>query len=70
MYEVKQFDKDSKMVKKFVQLEYKMYKNDEYWVPMLKGDTKKTLQGKDNPLFENGDQTRAPVRIPSKNKIM
>jgi len=56
MYEVKQFDKDSKMVKKFVQLEYKMYKNDEDWVPMLKGDTKKTLKGKDNPLFENGEQ--------------
>lgn len=56
MYEIKAFDKNSKQVKKFVKLEYKMYKGDENWVPMLKGDTKKTLKGKDNPLFENGDQ--------------
>jgi len=56
MYKLKSFDKNSKLVKKFVKLEFKMYKNDEDWVPMLKGDTKKTLQGKENPLFDNGDQ--------------
>ena len=56
MYELKAFDKKSKLVKKFVKLEFKMYKGDENWVPMLKGDTKKTLRGKANPLFDNGDQ--------------
>ena len=56
MYELKAFDKKSKLIKKFVKLEFKMYKDDDNWVPMLKSDTKKTLQGKENPLFDNGDQ--------------
>ena len=56
MYEVKAFDKHSKQIKKFIKLEFKMYKGDDNWVPPLKGDTKKTLRGKENPLFENGDQ--------------
>ena len=56
MYKVKAFDKHSKHVKKFIKLEFKMYKGDEDWVPPLKGDTKKTLRGKENPLFENGEQ--------------
>lgn len=56
MYEVKAFDKNSKKIKKFIKLEFKMYKKDKDWVAPLKGDTKKMLKGKENPLFENGDQ--------------
>ena len=56
MYRVISFDKDSKKVKDFVKLEFKMYKDDDNWVPQLKSDTKKVLQGKGNPLFANGDQ--------------
>ena len=54
LYRVISFDKDSKKVKDFVKLEFKMYKDDDNWVPQLKSDTKKVLQGKGNPLFANG----------------
>lgn len=56
MYRIISFDKNSKKVKDFIKLEFKLYKNDGHWVPQLKGDTKKVLQGKGNPLFANGDQ--------------
>ncbi len=56
LYRVISFDKDSKKVKDFVKLEFKMYKDDDNWVPQLKSDTKKVLQGKGNPLFANGVQ--------------
>ena len=56
MYEVKVLEKKSRHLKRFINLEFKLYKNDEDWVPPLKGDTKKMLKGKGNPLFENGDQ--------------
>ncbi|MGI5848480.1 MAG: hypothetical protein ACOX8Q_00180 [Christensenellales bacterium] len=56
MYEVKVLDKKSRHIKKFIKLEFKMYKDDENWVAPLKSDTKKLLKGKENPLFENGDQ--------------
>ena len=56
MYEVKALEKKSRHLKKFINLEFKFYKDDQDWVPPLKGDTKKMLKGKGNPLFENGDQ--------------
>ncbi len=56
MYEVKALEKKSRHLKKFINLEFKLYKGDQDWVPPLKGDTKKMLKGKGNPLFENGDQ--------------
>ena len=56
MYEVKVLKKKSRHLKKFINLEFKLYKDDQNWVPPLKGDTKKMLKGKGNPLFENGDQ--------------
>lgn len=56
MYEVKALEKKSRHLRKFINLEFKLYKNDQDWVPPLKGDTKKMLKGKGNPLFENGDQ--------------
>jgi len=55
MYEVKTLKTKSRHLRKFIRLEFKMYKHDKDWVPPLKGDTKKTLKGKGNPLFENGD---------------
>ena len=56
MYEVKVLKKKGRHLKKFINLEFKLYKDDQDWVPPLKGDTKKMLKGKGNPLFENGDQ--------------
>ena len=56
MYEVKELKKKGRHLKKFINLEFKLYKDDQDWVPPLKGDTKKMLKGKGNPLFENGDQ--------------
>ncbi len=56
MYEVKTLKKKSRHLKKFIKLEFKLYKGDDHWVAPLKGDIKKTLKGKGNPLFENGDQ--------------
>ena len=56
MNRVISFDKNSKKVKDFVKFEFRMYKDDDDWVPQLKSDTKKVLQGKGNPLFANGDQ--------------
>lgn len=56
MYEIKKLDKKSRHLKKFINLEFKLYKNDRNWVAPLKSDTKKVLKGKGNPLFENGDQ--------------
>lgn len=56
MYEIKRLEKKSRHIKKFINLEFKFYKDDENWVAPLKSDTKKMLKGKENPLFENGDQ--------------
>ena len=56
MYEVRRLEKKSKNIKRFINLEFKLYKGDNDWVAPLKGDTKKVLSGKGNPLFENGDQ--------------
>ena len=56
MYEVKKLKKKSRQIKKFIKLEFKMYKGDKDWIPPLKSDTKKMLEGKNNPLFQNGDQ--------------
>jgi hypothetical protein len=56
MYEVKVLKKKSRNIKKFINLEFKLYKGDQNWVPPLKSDTKKMLKGKGNPLFQNGDQ--------------
>mgnify|MGYP001160569899 FL=1 len=57
MYEVKVLKKKSRHIKKFINLEFKLYKGDKNWVPPLKSDTKKMLKGKGNPLSENGEYT-------------
>jgi GNAT superfamily N-acetyltransferase len=47
--------KDKKGLKKFIDIQWLLYKRDPYWVPPLKGDLLKTILGKDNPLFEQGE---------------
>jgi hypothetical protein len=47
--------KDKSGIKKFIEVPWLLYKDDPYWVPPLKGDLLKTLLGKDNPLFEQGE---------------
>ena len=46
-----------KELKQFVNLAWSIYKDDELWVPPLKNDLLKTLLGKDNPLFLDGEHT-------------
>lgn len=41
-------------LKKFIDFAWEIYRNDPNWVPPLKGDLIKTLEGKDNPLFMSG----------------
>ena len=55
MYYIKQLEETRKMLKKFIRFEFAMYKGDKNWVPPLISDIKKTLRGKNNPLFNNGD---------------
>lgn len=56
LHNVMSFNKDSKKIRDFVEFEFVMYKDDDDWVPPLKGDTRNMLKGKNNPLFANGDQ--------------
>lgn len=47
--------KGKAQLKKFIELPWSIYKNDEFWVPPLKRDLLNTLLGKDNPLFMSGE---------------
>lgn len=42
-------------IKKFIDLSWIIYKDDNYWVPPIKNDIFNTLLGKDNALFMNGE---------------
>jgi len=44
-------------LKKFIDMQWSIYKGDENWVPPLKGQMLKTLLGKDNALLSNGPHT-------------
>lgn len=48
---------DVKGLKKFIALPWTIYKNDPNWVPPLRGQQLRTLQGKNNPLLANGEHT-------------
>lgn len=48
---------DKNGLKKFVDVAFEIYKEDEFFVPPLKSDLVNTLLGKDNPLFMNGEHT-------------
>ncbi len=43
---------DKKTLKDFVELPYKLYKNNKYWVPPIKADEKKALLPEKNPAYE------------------
>jgi GNAT superfamily N-acetyltransferase len=47
--------KSKSELRKFIDLQWQLYMDDPYWVPPLKNDMLKTLLGKNNPLFENGE---------------
>lgn len=47
--------KSKKELKEFIELQWIIYKEDTLWVPPLKNDMLKTLLGKDNPLFMEGE---------------
>jgi hypothetical protein len=49
--------KDVKGLKKFIALPWVIYQNDPNWVPPLRGQQLRTLQGKNNPLLANGEHT-------------
>jgi GNAT superfamily N-acetyltransferase len=42
-------------LKKFVAMPWDLYKNDHYWVPPLRTQLLRTLQGKNNPLLAAGE---------------
>jgi hypothetical protein len=44
-------------LKRFIDMARDIYRNDENWVPPIRGNLLKTLMGKDNPLFMNGPHT-------------
>jgi GNAT superfamily N-acetyltransferase len=46
--------KTKKDKKDFIRLPFKVYKNDQNWVPPLKSDIKKIVNDKDSQLFNNG----------------
>lgn len=51
---IKKISEDKKSIRQFIQFEFDHYKDDPDWVPMLISDTRNTLMGKNNPLFDNG----------------
>ena len=47
--------KNKKDFKDFIKVQWKVYKNDNYWVPPLIVDMKTKFNPKKNPLFEHAD---------------
>ena len=54
MLQIKEIQ-DVKGLKQFINLPWELYKNDPHWVPPLRRQLLRTLQGKNNPLLDNGD---------------
>lgn len=46
---------NSKDLKRFIALPWEIYKKDPNWVPPLRTQQRRTLQGKNNPLLANGE---------------
>lgn len=46
---------NKKLLKAFIDLEWTIYKGNEYWVPPLKSERKKTLSVKNFPFFQDGE---------------
>lgn len=49
--------KRKKDLKKFIEMQWDIYKNDPNWIPPLKSSMLKSLSGKNNPLLSNGPHT-------------
>lgn len=49
--------KDKKGLRKFIDFAFKLYSSDKNWVPPLRYDLMRTLSGKNNALFLNGQHT-------------
>ena len=45
----------NRLLREFINLPYRLYKDDPYWVPIPKLLTRQTLKGKNNALFANGE---------------
>jgi GNAT superfamily N-acetyltransferase len=50
--------KDAKIEKEFLQLPFKIYKNDPHWVPHLKQDIQAVFDPKKNKFFRHGEAIR------------
>jgi len=46
---------NNRLLREFINLPYKLYKDDPNWVPLVKLLTRQTVRGKDNALFSNGE---------------
>lgn len=55
MLTVRKLREDKKDIRKFIDLAFEIYKNDDKWVAPLKSDLIKTLIGTTNPLLKNGE---------------
>lgn len=54
--------KNRRQMKEFIDLPYRLYKDDPNWVPLLKILTHQTIRGKNNALFQNGEHITYIVR--------
>lgn len=45
---------NNRLLREFINLPYKLYKDDPNWVPLIKLHTRQTVKGKNNMLFSNG----------------
>lgn len=52
---VRKLEENKKDLKKFIDLAFDIYKDDDKWVAPLKSDMMKTLIGTNNPLIKNGE---------------
>lgn len=54
--QVRQIDtEDKKDIARFVQFPFRLYKNNPYWVPPLKGELEKVMDKKHHPFYQHSD---------------
>ncbi|MBN2558462.1 MAG: hypothetical protein JXB33_06900 [Clostridia bacterium] len=59
---------NNRLLRDFINLPYKLYKDDPNWVPLLKILTRQTVRGKNNALFSHG--THITYVLKDKNKTV
>jgi hypothetical protein len=57
LIEIKELAHNKSDLINFINLPWKLYQGDPYWVPPIKSKLMATLLGKDNKLFDNGPHT-------------